>query len=81
MAGRHNRNYRGSMARVPEELRGKIVQHADKHKYAYPLDPALRAVLAGMRQPHPRSDGSIDSDAPRAQRGEGGANPTPSLQS
>lgn len=51
-----------------------------KHKYAYPLDRRMRRLLDDMRRPYPRA-GSIDSDAPALQAGEGGATPTPALHS
>jgi len=54
---------------------------APKYKYLYPLDTAMRAQIEPLRKPYPKRAGSIDSDAPADQAGEGGASPTPALHS
>jgi len=51
-----------------------------KHKYLMPLDSAMRAQVEALRQPYPKRAGSIDSDVPAVQAGEGGASPTSALQ-
>lgn len=53
----------------------------DKHKYVYVFDRALRRRIANEAQPYPKRAGSVDSDAPGLQPGEGGAIPTSALQS
>jgi len=50
-----------------------------KHKYAYPLNDGIKKQLESFAKPYPKSAGSIDSDAPPHQGGEGGAEPTPAL--
>lgn len=56
------------------------VRKEGKHKYLYPLDKAMRAQIAPLAKPYPKRAASIDSDAPGLQPGEGGANPTATLQ-
>ena len=51
-----------------------------KHKYLYPLDPAMRAQIAPLAKPYPKRAASIDSDAPVVQTGEDGAYPIAALQ-
>lgn len=56
---------------------------AGKHKYVMPLDPEMRRQVVPMAKPYPKRTncaGSIGSDVPAAQAGEGGASPTPALQ-
>lgn len=50
-----------------------------KHKYLYPLDAAMRAQIEPLRKPYPKRAGSVASDTPANQAGEGGATPTPAL--
>jgi hypothetical protein len=52
-----------------------------KLKYVWPFDAAMRAKLEAIAQPYPKRAGSIDSDVPAIQAGEGGATPTSALQS
>ena len=52
-----------------------------KLKYVWPFDVAMRAKLEAIAQPYPKRAGSIDSDVPALQAGEGGATPTSALQS
>ena len=64
--------------------RAERVDMPDKLKYVMPLDQDMRARLEPLAKPYPKKDlrvGSIDSDAPAIQAGEGGANPTPALHS
>jgi hypothetical protein len=57
-----------------------------KHRYVYILDRNDKALVdrvERMRKPYPKRQicaGSIDSDAPVIQTGEGGVSPTPALQ-
>ena len=50
-----------------------------KHRYLYPLDAAMRAQILPLGQPYPKRAGSIASDAPPLQGGEGSAHLTPAL--
>lgn len=52
-----------------------------KHKYIYILDESLKDAVMSMAVPYPKRTrvASIDSDAPCSQQGEGGANPTATL--
>lgn len=61
----------------PEQCRP--VALLGKHKYALPLDDAMRRQIEPLRQPYPKRAGSIAADAPAAQAGEGGSTPTPAL--
>jgi hypothetical protein len=51
-----------------------------KHKYLMPLDEGMREQLASLAKPYPKRAGSKDSVASGFQSEEGGANPTPALQ-
>ncbi len=51
-----------------------------KHKYLYPIAPALRSQIVELAQPYPKRAGTIVSDGPANHAGQGGANPTPALQ-
>jgi hypothetical protein len=55
-------------------------EHIPKHRYLYPLDAAMRQQIEPLRKPYPKRAGSIVADAPAIQAGEGGAVPTPALQ-
>jgi len=55
------------------------VKRPPKLKYVYAFSKPLRAKLQAKARPYPKRGGSIDSDAPGAQSGEGGASPTPPL--
>lgn len=58
-----------------------LIKTKPKHKYLMPLDADMRRRLAGRAKPYPKKRaGSIDSDAPGCQPGEGGVSPTPALQ-
>jgi len=50
-----------------------------KHKYAYPLDAAMRAQIEPLRKPYPKRAGSVGSDTAATHAAEGGATPTPAL--
>ena len=82
--GQHNRAFGTSIARATrkygEHLR--IVKHAPKYKYLYPLDDDMRRRLAPLAKPYPKRPRatSVVSDAPAVHAGEGGANPTVALQ-
>ena len=50
-----------------------------KHRYAMPLDRAMRRQLLKLAQPYPKCTGSVEGDALAVQAGEGGSTPTPVL--
>lgn len=52
-----------------------------KHKYLMPLDDETRKRVLPLSKPYPKRAGSIASDAPAHQAGEGGLTPTPALHS
>ena len=73
-----------SWLRANVDPRADRVEQGTKFKYVMPLDNEMRKQLAPLAKPYPKKDlrvGSIDSDAPAIQAGEGGANPTPALSS
>lgn len=51
-----------------------------KHRYLMPLDKKIAKQLQCRMQPYPKRAGSVDSDTPTIQVGEGGATPTSALQ-
>lgn len=51
-----------------------------KHKYVYPFDSDIRALVLARQRPYPKCAGSIDSDASVSQTDQGGAIPTSALQ-
>lgn len=57
----------------------RMVHLAGKHKYVYPLDAEMRAIVAPLSKPYPRRAESIVSDAASFQLAEGGARPTSAL--
>ena len=67
--------------RANVDPRAQRVRMPDKHKYVWPFDRTLRRELEAVAKPYPKRAGSIGSDAPAAQAGEGGASPTPALHS
>ncbi len=70
--GRQEWERRGVLKRLPTK---------PKHRYLMPLDKEMRAKIAPLSKPYPKSCArSIDSDAPGVQSGEGGASPTRALQ-
>mgnify|MGYP001584518233 CR=1 FL=1 len=64
------------------ELNGIIsdVRFNSKHRYLMPLNAKLRGSLQLLSKPYPKRVGSVESDTPAIQAGEGGANPTSTLQ-
>lgn len=52
-----------------------------KHRYIYPLDDEMRALIMPLAKPYPKRAVSIAVDAPGFQSGEGGSSPTTALQS
>lgn len=60
----------------------KPVTVPGKHKYVMPLDDAMRQQIALLAKPYPKRPraGSLDSEASVSHTGEGGATPTPALQ-
>jgi hypothetical protein len=51
-----------------------------KHRYAYPLDPAMRPLIESMSKPYPKKmRARSTSGDPADQAGEGGAKPTRAL--
>jgi hypothetical protein len=50
-----------------------------KHKYALPLDAAMREQIAPLAKPYPKRAESIGSDVADDQSEEGGATPTSAL--
>jgi hypothetical protein len=57
------------------------VEMPAKLKYVFVLDPTLRPQIEAIAQPYPKRAGSIASDVPTIQVGEGGATPTSALHS
>lgn len=79
--GLHNRTFGGNSKRAIAEL-GPSVRfefHDGKHKYLYPLDAEIRALVEPMRKTPPRGR-SKDGVAPDVQSGEGGSTPTRPLR-
>lgn len=58
----------------------KRVLGSSKYRYLMPLDAEMRARILPLAQPYPKRAGSIATDAPAHQAGEGGVTPTPALQ-
>ncbi len=52
-----------------------------KYRYLMPLDDEMRAKIAPLAKPYPKRAGSKGNVVPGFQSGEGGAIPTPALQS
>lgn len=50
-----------------------------KHRYAMPMDAAIRRRVSADAQPYPPRAGSAPVDTPADQAGEGGSTPTPAL--
>lgn len=46
-----------------------------KHRYAYPLDPAMKRRLKKLAQPYPPRGGGVDGDAPALPVGDAGSTP------
>lgn len=76
--GRSFRNSHKGMEKHPSV---RIVKGSSKHRYLYPLDTDMRKQIESLRKPYPKKcAGSIASDAPVIQTGEGGSTPAPALQ-
>jgi hypothetical protein len=57
------------------------VEAKPKHKYLMPLDEEMRKKIEKLKKPYPKKCvASIDNDALSDQEGEGGVNPTATLQ-
>lgn len=69
----------GEVRRVPRIADCERIAQAPKFRYLFPLDASMCAEIEPLRKPYPKRAGSIDSDAPCDQQGEGGAEPTPAL--
>jgi hypothetical protein len=59
----------------------KRIRLPGKHRYLMPLDADMRKRIMPLAKPYPKRAGSIASDAPLDQSGEGGSTPTPALHS
>ncbi len=70
----------GCMRAVPRMSECVKLPQRGKHRYAYPFDDDMRAMLLPLAKPYPKRATSIDSDAPACHAGEGGAIPTVALQ-
>lgn len=62
----------------------EVITGGGKHKYLYPLDAEIRERIERLRKNYPKPIDSlratsIDGDAPRFQRDEGGSTPTVAL--
>lgn len=77
MHGRSVRSKWGHESNIP--LQWEIAPPANKHKYLYPLDDAMRQQIEPLRKPYPKRANEATQDAPSDQLGEGGAKPTRSL--
>lgn len=72
----------GERRRVPSHKDGEIVKIPGKHRYLYPLDPAMRQQIAPLAKPYPKrlpasevTPGDTIGDQPI----EGGSSPTRTL--
>ena len=83
----HPRNWRthpeyqrlGTRKRVASPKDGEVLTLPPKHRYLYPLDDDIRAIVEKKRLPYPKRQ--KDSSEPSAHRAEeGGAAPTLALQ-
>lgn len=70
----------GDVRKVPKHSDCTLVPLLGKHRYLYPLDPAMRAQIEPLRKPYPKRATSIVVDAPVVQTGEDGATPIVALQ-
>lgn len=79
----HSRYGRGSQnlswLRANVDPKTELVYTAGKHKYAMPLDDAMKRAAEYHRQPNPKREHSTAVSAPGPQPGEGGSSPTCSL--
>ena len=71
----------GSRRYAPKRSECVRIELRGKYRYLFPLDAAMRAAVEKLRQIPPMRAGSIVANALADQAREGGANPTPALQS
>lgn len=69
----------GQYKRVIRPQDGLRVDLPGKHRYLMPLDAEMRKRIMPLSKPYPKRAGSIATDAPAVQAGEGGSTPTPAL--
>lgn len=69
----------GTLRRVAKIAECIKVPQLGKHRYLYPLDPAMRAQIEPLRKPYPKRASSILADAPVVHTGEDGAAPIDAL--
>jgi len=58
----------------------KKIHGKGKHRYLMPLNKTIMRKLKKLAKPYPKRAGSVESDTPTIQVGEGGATPTSALQ-
>lgn len=77
--------YLASLVKKDPKFREKtpvtFVKKPGKHRYIYCFDDKVANIVGKMKQPYPKRAGSKDSVASGFQSEEGGAIPTPALQS
>ena len=66
------------MAEIPANA--QKVPTRGKHRYLMPLDDDMRKQIEPLRKPYPKRVRSVENDTPAIQAGEGGVNPTRTLQ-
>jgi hypothetical protein len=78
----HSRGVRQTLSEVRKHLDPNAEEFitTGKHRYLMPLNKQTKTKLQERSQPYPKRAGSVDSDTPTIQVGEGGANPTSALQ-
>ncbi len=76
----HERRFSGTGWNAPQPIpNGAIkIKVPGKHRYLYPLDPAMRAQIEPLRKPYPKRAGS-ETVTRSPQETEGGSIPTPAL--
>jgi len=72
-------NFGKEKAKIP--FGAKKIETPGKHRYLYPLTKETKERILPLAKPYPKRAGSIVADAPAIHAGEGGAEPTPALQS
>ncbi len=70
----------GAIKRVPNRKDLVKITQVPKWRYMMPLDDEMKKKIEPLRKPYPKRATSIDSDATRVHRDEGGASPTVALQ-
>jgi hypothetical protein len=71
----------GAKRAVPKPSDCKKIHTPGKYRYLMPLDDEMRTKVESLRRPYPKRVGSKANVAPGGHSGEGGATPTPTLQS